>query len=65
MVSQEEIVEYYNVAEVSYKDVWHLDSAMSMHYGFWERGVLSLKAALIKEIEVLANTINISSEDKV
>ena len=63
MIAQEKIIEYYDVAEVSYKDVWHLDSALSMHYGFWEKGVNNLKAALIKEMEVLANIVEISKDD--
>ena len=63
--SNEKIIEYYDVGEQSYRDIWHLDSALSMHYGFWEKGVSNLKQALIKEIEVLANVVQINSEDKV
>jgi len=63
--SNEEVIEYYDVGEQSYRDIWHLDSALSMHYGFWEKGVSNLKEALIKEIEVMANLAQITQEDKV
>ena len=63
--NQNDIIEYYDKAEVAYRDSWHLDSCLSMHYGFWGEGVKNLKEALIKENEVLSNLINIISDDVV
>ena len=59
MIDKKGIVEYYDVAQVSYQDVWHLDDCLALHYGFWESGVTSLRQALVKENEVLAQLAGI------
>lgn len=57
-----DIIEYYDEAEVSYRDVWHLDTCLALHYGFWEKDVKNLKQALLKENEVLAEMLGIKAE---
>ncbi|MBE9467389.1 MAG: methyltransferase domain-containing protein [Bacteroidetes bacterium] len=63
MINKKDIIEYYDKSKVSYKDVWHLDSCLALHYGFWGKGVHNLKQALYKENKILAKTINIKSTD--
>lgn len=63
MFEKNEIVEYYDEAEMTYRDVWHLNDCLAMHYGFWEDGVKNLKEALIKENFVLANMARVSKDD--
>lgn len=65
MFEKDEIIEYYDEAEIAYRDVWHLNDCLAMHYGFWEEGVKTLKEALIKENFVLANIARISQNDLV
>jgi len=65
LIDKKGIIDYYDVAQVSYEDVWHLDDYQALHYGFWEKGVKTLKQALQKENEVLAQLANIQSTDKV
>lgn len=65
MINKKHIIEYYDESRVSYRDVWHLDTCLALHYGFWERGVYSLKQALIRENEVLADLLDIQSTDVV
>jgi len=40
------IIDYYESCDVDYKIVWHLDSSMAMHYGYWEPDVRRLREAL-------------------
>ena len=65
MIDKKGIVEYYDVAQVSYQDVWHLDDCLALHYGFWESGVTSLRQALVKENEVLAQLAGIQLGDAI
>tara|TARA_B100000795_G_scaffold68182_2_gene47153 strand:+ start:24414 stop:25265 length:852 start_codon:yes stop_codon:yes gene_type:complete len=65
LIDKKGIVEYYDVAQVSYQDVWHLDDCLALHYGFWESGVTSLRQALVKENEVLAQLAGIQRGDAI
>ena len=65
MIDKKGIIDYYDIAQVSYEDVWLLNDCLALHYGFWELGVKSLRQALIKENEVLAHLVDIQQSDKV
>ena len=65
MINKKHIIEYYDKSRSSYQDVWHLDDCLALHYGFWEKGVYSLKQALVRENQVLADLLDIKSTDKV
>ena len=65
MITNKEIVAYFDESEVAYRDSWHLESSLSLHYGFWEKGVKTLKAALEKENEVMADFVGITKNDVV
>lgn len=40
------IIDYYDNCDVDYRLVWHLNTHMAMHYGYWEPGVKRLRQAL-------------------
>lgn len=45
-VSPDEIINYYDKCQVDYKLLWHLNSRMSMHYGYWDDSTPNLRSAL-------------------
>lgn len=65
MTTKKEITDYFDIAEVAYRDVWHLDDCLALHYGFWDKNTKNLKEALINENAVLADFVGISSNDLV
>lgn len=65
LINKEDIITYYDEAQISYKDVWHLDQCLAMHYGFWTPGVRNLKQALNTENKVLAELVGITKNDTV
>jgi cyclopropane fatty-acyl-phospholipid synthase-like methyltransferase len=63
--STREIVDYYDNCHVDYAIVWHLNTHLSLHYGYWEEGTKRLRDALIRMNEVLAEKVGIAGSDKV
>jgi cyclopropane fatty-acyl-phospholipid synthase-like methyltransferase len=63
--SKETIINYYDSCESDYRFFWDLDRSHAMHAGFWDDTTRSLKDALARENEVLADLVNISSTDRV
>lgn len=47
-MSHHEIINYYDTCEIDYRLVWHLDSNLAMHYGYWDKETRSLRSALQK-----------------
>jgi tocopherol O-methyltransferase len=62
---EQEIISYYESCETDYKLVWHLNSHMAMHYGYWDKGVKRLRQALWQMNAQLAHHAEISSRDVV
>lgn len=58
------IINYYEKAEISYRDVWDLDHSMAFHCGFWGKGISSIRAALLHQNDVMAQWINLKPQDK-
>jgi len=56
------IVEYYDTADIDYRLLWHLNSHMAMHFGFWDKGISRLRDALHRENAVLADMAQITNE---
>lgn len=59
------IIDYYEKAEISYKDVWDLNHSMAFHCGFWEKGITSVRQALLHQNDVMAAWVAISPQDRV
>lgn len=54
-----EIVEYYEICETDYKRFWDLDHSKAMHSGYWDKTTQSLRDALRRENEILAELVGI------
>lgn len=63
--SHKRIIDYYNHADIAYRDVWDLNHSMAMHCGYWDKGVSNLREALELQNEVAAQTARVSQNDKV
>ena len=65
IIENQNIVDYYDNCQVDYSIVWHLNTHLSLHYGFWDETTKRLRHALIKMNDVLAEKIEIKSSDRV
>lgn len=63
--TKQQVVTYYEQAEIDYKIAWHLGSQLAMHYGFWDLSTKSLRQALQNENAVLAQRAGITKHDVV
>ena len=61
----ERIVQYYLESENAYKDSWDLNNSLAIHYGYWDDKVKSFAQSLLRMSEVMMETANITSSDKV
>lgn len=64
-VDNTDIIHYYETCDEHYSMLWHLNTHMAMHYGFWDKNTKNLKEALYNLNELLANAANISATDRV
>ena len=59
------IVDYYAESENAYKDSWDLNNSLAIHYGYWDEKVKSFPQSLVRMNEVMMETAEIKSTDKV
>lgn len=64
-IDADRIVAYYEACEAGYRQVWDLEHSGAMHYGFWGAGTRTLRQALRRENEVLAEKAAIQPADVV
>lgn len=64
-MNHEKIIDYYESCDVDYKLLWDLDHSQAMHAGYWDSTTKSLRDALRRENEVLAEIAKIRSTDRV
>lgn len=64
-MKKEEIVRYYESCEVDYRLLWDLNHSYAMHAGYWDETTTSLRDALRRENEILADIVKIKSTDHV
>ncbi len=62
---KEEIIAYYEDCEVDYRLLWHLDTHMCMHYGYWDENTSCLREALVLMNEKMASLGGVQSGDEV
>lgn len=60
-----QIIEYYDFCEDDYKYNWHLEECMAIHIGYWDDTTFSLRQALIKQNELMAQKAEIKQKDKI
>ncbi|MEO8146005.1 MAG: methyltransferase domain-containing protein [Bacteroidia bacterium] len=46
-LNRQEIIDYYDHCQVDYELVWHLNTKMCMHYGYWDNDTANLREALV------------------
>ena len=61
----ESVIAYYDLAEVSYRDIWDLDRSMALHYGFWDGTVDNFPQSLLKTNQVLAGMLAPQAGEKI
>ena len=57
------IIDYYEKAEISYKDVWDLNHSMAFHCGFWDHEVRSIREALLRQNQIMGEWIGLKEQD--
>ena len=63
--NQDKIIQYYDTCQVDYAIVWHLDTHLSLHYGYWDGSIKRLRQALLRMNEVLAGKAGIQAGERV
>jgi cyclopropane fatty-acyl-phospholipid synthase-like methyltransferase len=64
-IDADRIVAYYEACEAGYRQIWDLEHSGAMHYGFWDAETRTLRQALRRENEVLAEKAAIQPGDAV
>jgi len=64
-LNEEEIIAYYEDCEVDYRLLWHLDTHLCMHYGYWEKDTRRLRDALVLMNEKMASYADIQPGEEV
>lgn len=64
-MQKKEIVQYYDTCEVDYQLLWDLDYSHAMHAGYWDSQTRSLRDALRRENEVLAERVGLKEGERV
>lgn len=59
------IIDYYENCETDYRLLWDLNHSHAMHAGYWDQTTHTLREALQRENEVLADLVRINAEDRV
>lgn len=62
-MEKEEIIRYYDECEVDYRLLWDLNNSHAMHAGYWDEHTKSLRDALRRENEILAEIAGIKETD--
>ena len=64
-VSEQQIIDYYDQSYDDYQIVWHVNSRMSMHYGYWDETTTWLREALTNMNRKLVEMAGIQSHHHV
>ena len=65
VITENDIVNYYEQCQVDYEIVWHLNSQMCMHYGYWDEATPTLRSALRNMNAKLAEFAEIKTGEKI
>jgi tocopherol O-methyltransferase len=64
-LAKRDIIDYYDHCQVDYSIVWHLDTHMAMHYGFWDETTPNLRGALVNMNQQVALYGGVQRGDRV
>ena len=59
------VVRYYERCETDYRWLWDLDRSLAMHVGIWDAHTRTLREALARQNEILAEHAAIGAGDRV
>lgn len=62
---KEQIIHYYEQCESDYRLLWDLNHSHAMHAGYWDKNTKTLRDALRRENEILAEMAHIKPGEKV
>ncbi|CUI15685.1 SAM-dependent methyltransferase [Candidatus Protochlamydia naegleriophila] len=62
---KDQIVHYYDTCEIDYQLLWDLNHSRAMHAGYWDETTKTLRDALRRENEVLAQKASIHASDRI
>lgn len=65
MITNSDIINYYNTTQNHYERWWNLKGTLALHYGIWNTNTHKFSQALINTNKTLMNYANISANDKV
>ncbi len=65
VVSEKEVVDYYDDCEVDYRWVWNLKESRSLHYGYWTDNTKTLHEALLNVNNILIKKAGLKPEHHV
>ena len=63
MYTEKDIVDYYDITEVHYKQSWKLDTSLALHYGYTDENNKTFKKSLANMNRFLMNKVNITEAD--
>jgi cyclopropane fatty-acyl-phospholipid synthase-like methyltransferase len=64
-MQKDHIVQYYDTCETDYRLWWDLDHSYAMHAGYWDSHTRSLREALKRENEILAEMASIKRGESI
>ncbi len=63
MITNAQIVRYYDSCEVDYINNWHLNECLAIHIGYWDTTTRTLPEALIRQNDVMSEQAGIRQQD--
>lgn len=64
-MQSDQIVRYYDECEDHYRKFWDLDQSLAMHAGYWDETTKTLRQALEKENQIMAEIAKIKTTDRI
>jgi tocopherol O-methyltransferase len=64
-VTESDIIRYYKDCLIDYKILWHLNTHLAIHYGYWDKSTPNLRSALLRMNTKVAEAAGINLGDKV
>lgn len=63
--TKQDIIEYYDKSEISFRLFWDLKQSMAMHYGYTDEKARTFRQSLARFNEILVERANINRDDHV
>jgi len=63
--TNQDVADYYDQTEVHFRIFWKLNESLGLHYGIWDKGITTLKEAILNTNKVLMEMGEVSKEHNV